>query len=206
MHSRALFHFDNMKKLRVLMTLFLATLALDTTSAASLARGEWESTARVQTPQGMHVMRQKICRQGEGVGQLLLHQQGQTCGLERVVWQRWPVRRARHLHAVRVLPGRPAEAARARDAHGRRQRSLGVRHRAGRGSRRRNLVPISTHAVFVPIHRRLQGTLRMVFKKWLALPAISGSLASHTRRASRHEWPGCEPGGCYLMRALPLIA
>ena len=69
-----------MKKLRVLMTLFLATLALDTTSAASLARGEWESTARVQTPQGMHVMRQMICRQGEGVGQLLLHQQGQACG------------------------------------------------------------------------------------------------------------------------------
>ncbi len=56
------------------------SLALGTASAAPLARGEWESTAHVQTPQGMRVMSQKICRQGEGVAQLLLHQQGQTCG------------------------------------------------------------------------------------------------------------------------------
>ena len=61
------------------LSILIFAVSMGSASADPIARGEWETTARVATPQGTQVIRQKVCRRGEGVAELLLRQQGETC-------------------------------------------------------------------------------------------------------------------------------
>ena len=69
-----------------LVLLLVATMRCACAATIAVLPGEWETTSHIDTPQGPQVLREKVCRRGAGVGDLLARQQGEQCG----PWQETP--------------------------------------------------------------------------------------------------------------------
>lgn len=69
-----------------LALLMVATMRCAGAATIAVLPGEWETTSHIDTPQGPQVLREKVCRRGAGVGDLLARQQGEQCG----PWQETP--------------------------------------------------------------------------------------------------------------------